>query len=113
MWEGIMKYYLQKRLSLSILILLLFLFVSFSVSSEPYNYRKVWNSWTNCQRDIYLWGFEDSRHVIFKKITIIQELKNSQELPNYKLLEKLNLINEVDLNNIHITSADHGDYNIS
>lgn len=77
-----MKNYFQKRLSLStfILILLLFLFVSFSASGEPYNYREVWNSWTDNHRNAYLWGLKDG--IIEKATTSVTSVLT--QFPAYK-----------------------------
>jgi chlorite dismutase len=109
-----MKNYFQKKLSLSISILLLLLFISFSASSEPYNYREVWNSWTDYQRYIYLWGFNDARENIWGDISnIIKEFEESEELSIYDIKKIIDLTNKIDLTEISANITDYEELNVT
>jgi len=85
-----------------------------SVSSEPYDYRDVWNSWTDYQRYIYLWGFNDARENIWGDISdLIKEFVDSEDLSIYEIKKIINLSNKIDLTETNAYITDYEEINIT
>ncbi|MDD5606839.1 MAG: hypothetical protein PHN37_03205 [Candidatus Pacebacteria bacterium] len=102
------------KLLFFIIFLILILSTSLSASGQSYNYREVWNSWTDYQRYIYLWGFQDAREFICYDICdIIQEFLGSEQLSIYELVKIINLTNKIDLLEINANIVDYEELNLS
>ena len=94
---------LSKLLFLIFLLILIFSTI-LSASDKPYNYRETWNSWTDYQRYIYLWGFNDARNRIL--FDVLFEIKRESgelesrwdEEPSFFDLKKMrNIIQKIQI----------------
>jgi hypothetical protein len=107
-----MKY--LSKLLFYFFIVTLILSSTLSVSSEPYDYRDVWNSWTDYQRYIYLWGFNDARENIWGDISdLIKEFVDSEDLSIYEIKKIINLSNKIDLTETNAYITDYEEINIT
>jgi len=97
------------------IIILLVLASNIYATAEPYNYREVWNSWTDYQRYIYLWGFKDARENIglITIAGIIKEFMGGKVLSIYELKEIINLTSEIDLLEPNASITDYEELNVS
>ena len=101
------------KLLFLIFLLILILFANLSASGEPYNYREVWNSWTDYQRYIYLWGFSDARKQIWVDIIeIIKEFREDKTLSLYELKSLIDLTNKISIIETNASITDYEEINI-
>lgn len=58
---------------------LLFLLEIFCTAREPYNYGKIWNSWSDHMRSVYIMGLKDGlQNQIF--FLLLQNLKEKKKM---------------------------------
>ena len=101
------------KLLFLIFLLILILLTSLSASGELYNYRETWNSWTDYQRYIYLWGFSDARKQIWMDISnIIKEFRDDKELSLYELKSLIELTNKIAIIETDVTIVDYEEITI-
>jgi len=101
------------KLLFLIFLLILILSTSLSASGEPYNYRETWNSWTDYQRYIYLWGFSDARKQIWVDISgIIKEFREDKTLSLYELKSLIDLTNKIAIIETNASITDYEEINI-
>jgi len=101
------------KLLFLIFLLILILPTSLSASGEPYNYRETWNSWTDYQRYVYLWGFSDARKQIWVDISgIIKEFREDKTLSLYELKSLIDLTNKIAIIETNASITDYEEINI-
>jgi hypothetical protein len=101
------------KLLFLVLVIILILPTNLSASSGPYNYRETWNSWTDYQRYIYLWGFSDAREQIWVDISsIIKEFREDKTLSLYELKNLIELTNEISIVETNASITDYEEINI-
>ena len=102
------------KLLFLIFLLVLILSANLSASGEPYNYREVWNSWTDYQRYVYLWGFKDSLQAIqFDVANIITEFREGKTLSLYELKKVIELANNIAINKWKANITNSNEININ
>ena len=66
---------MKNRILLLVLFIIAFCLLSFMeiscLAQEPYNYGKIWNSWSDYTRSIYIMGLKDGlqKHITFSFLT--------------------------------------------
>ena len=101
------------KLLFLIFLLILILSTNLSASGELYNYRETWNSWTDYQRYIYLWGFNDARKQIWVDISsIITEFREDKTLSLHELKSLIDLTNKIAIIETNASITDYEEINI-
>jgi hypothetical protein len=107
----------MKRIIIIFVIVLLLISVltnTILTKDGHYNYREVWNSWTDYQRYVYLWGFNDgTKYAAYKFPNGAREITGAKALSVPELNKAFNFADKLTIIKITSNITSNGDVNIN